>query len=202
MLSAEWLVYRPEVLAINVGNGALSLTLTQQALWFNNSRGPLVYKLVSGDFKVSARVRVRKASSPANPPSNPVHLGGLMVRNPAGEQPGGVENDAFIVTGYDENDLSVETKSTVNSVSTYVGPSWPSGDAELRLCRVGSTLRMYKRAISGGAFTLAQTYERPDLPATLQVGANVYSLNAPDLVASFDEIVFAKAASQADCEAN
>jgi len=199
LLGPEWLVYRPEVLDIAVGSGALSLTLTQQALWYNNSRGPLVYKLVSGDFKVTARVRAKKASNPQEAPANAVHLGGLMARDPAGEAPGGAENYVFIVVGYDENDISVETKSTTNSVSQYVGPTWPSSDAELRLCRVGSTFRLYKRPISGGAFTLAQTYDRPDLPAQLQVGANIYSLNTPDLQVSFDEIVFGKASSEADC---
>jgi hypothetical protein len=90
----------------------------------------------------------------------------------------------------------------VNSVSTYEGPSWPSGDAELRLCRVGSMFYLYKRALGAGTFTLANTYDRPDLPAKLQVGGNVYSLNAPDLVANFDEITFAEATSEADCAAN
>lgn len=202
MLDPAWHVYRPEVLDIAVGSGALSLTLTQQALWFNNSRGPLVYKLVSGDFKVTAHIRARKNSSPQEAPASAVHLGGLMARDPAGEAPGAAENYVFVVVGYDENDISVETKSTTNSVSQYVGPTWPSSDAELRLCRVGSTFRLYKRPISGGAFTLAQTYERPDLPGELQVGANIYSLNAPDLKVSFDEIVFEKASSEADCAAD
>jgi hypothetical protein len=106
------------------------------------------------------------------------------------------------VAGYDENDLSVETKSTLNSMSMYEGPSWPSGDAELRLCRVGSMFYMYKRGIGEATFTLAKTYDRPNLPTKLQVGGNVYSLSAPDLVAHFDEMTFADASSEADCAAN
>jgi hypothetical protein len=201
-LSPEWLVFRPEVLDISVSASALSLRLTQQALWYNDSRGPLVYKFVAGNFKVTARVRVRKASNSAEPPSNTVHLGGLMARDPQGEMAGAKENYVFIVTGFDENDLSVETKSTIDSMSMYEGPSWPSGDAELRLCRVGSMFYTYKRAIGGASFTLATSYDRPTLPPKLQVGGNVYSLSAPDLVASFDEITFADVASEADCAAN
>lgn len=202
MLSSDWLVYRPEVLAINVSGGALSLHLTQQALWYNASRGPLVYKFVTGNFKVTSRVRVRKASNPAANPSNPVHLAGLMARNPQGEMAGANENYVFVVAGFDENDLSVETKSTVDSVSAYEGPTWPSADAELRLCRIGNSFHLYKRMIGAATFTLAKTYDRPDLPAKLQVGANIYSASAPDLAASFDEVTFAEAASEADCAAN
>jgi hypothetical protein len=201
-LSSDWMVFRPEVLNITVANGSLSLRLDQQALWFNDNRGPLVYKNVTGNFRVTSRVQVRKASNPAVPPTNAVHLGGLMARNPQGAMPGASENYVFIVAGFDEVDLSIETKTTVNSVSTYEGPTWPSGDAELRLCRVGSKFFLYKRALGGPSFTLAKTYDRPDLPATLQVGANVYSYMTPDLLAQFDEITFSPVASEADCSAN
>lgn len=201
-LSSDWMVFRPEVLNITVANGALSLRLDQQALWYQNNRGPLVYKFVTGNFKMTSRVRVRKTSNPAEPPSKTVHLGGLMARDPQGEMPGATENYVFIVVGFDEMDLSVETKTTVNSVSTYEGPAWPSGDAELRLCRVGSMFHLYKRALGGATFTLAKSYDRPDLPAKLQVGGNVYSASAPDLIANFDEITFADATSESDCAAN
>ncbi len=202
MLSSEWLVYRPEVLNISVANGALSLRLDQQALWYNDSRGPLVYKFVSGNFKITSRVRVRKTSNPTMPPSNTVHLGGLMARDPQGEMPGAKENYVFIVAGFDEVDLSVETKTTVDSVSTYEGPAWPSGDAELRLCRVGSMFHLYKRAIGAATFDFAKSYDRPDLPAKLQVGVNVYSASMPDLAANFDEVTFAPASDMAECAAN
>lgn len=202
ILSSDWLVYRPEVLGIDVKSGALSLRLTQQALWFNGNRGPLVYKFVSGNFKVTSRVHVRKASNPAANPTTPVHLAGLMARNPQGEIVGANENYVFIVAGFDEVDLSVETKSTLESVSSYEGPAWASADAELRLCRVGNTFYMYKRMIGAATFTLAKTYDRPDVPAKLQVGMNVYSATTPDLMAGFDEITFADAANEADCAAN
>ena len=201
-LSSEWMVFRPDVLNITVANGALSLRLDQQALWFNDSHGPLVYKYVTGNFRMTARVLLHKASNPAEAPTNAVHLGGLMARDPQGEMPGAPENYVFIVAGFDEVDLSIETKSTVNSVSTYEGPAWPTADAQLRLCRLGSKFYLYKRAPAAAAYGLAQIYDRPDLPAKLQVGANVYSYMTPDLVAKFEEITFAPAATQVDCESS
>jgi hypothetical protein len=196
-LSAAWSVFRPELVTITVSGGAMNVLAKTQSLWFNASQGPLVYKTVTGDFVVTGRVRARRASAPAMPPNQTIHLGGLMARNPAGPP----ENYAFVVVGVDVNDLSVETKTTVNGASTYTGPSWPSGDAELRLCRVGADLRMMKRDVSGGvAWTEAATFNRPDLPAALQVGGVIYANQAaPDLTVAFEEITFAPVSALADC---
>ncbi len=100
--------------------------------------------------------------------------------------------------GYDENDVSVETKTTTSGVSTYDGPSAPSSDAELRVCRIGATLRLRKRT-GGGAWQDAAVYDRPDLPPTLRVGPVVYAnASPPDLDVAFDEVVFASP-TPADC---
>jgi len=119
-----------------------------------------------------------------------------MARAPGG----GAESYVFIVLGQDVDDLSVETKTTVAGVSTFAGPAWPSGDAELRICRVGATFVLLKRDIAGGAFVSAATYERADLPNDLQVGPFLYAdTAAPDLAATFDEVTFARVGSAADC---
>ena len=195
-LSPGWSVLHPELVGVSVQGGALRLEATADSLWFNASQGPLVHKTVSGDFMITSRVRARSAATPAQPPAQTIHLGGLMARDPASAS----ENFVFIVVGRDENDISVETKNTVASVSTYTGPTWPSGDAELRLCRVGSSFRMLKRDIAGGAWTDAATFDRPDMPATLQVGAVMYAhTQAPDLAVSFDEVTFAPVTSLGDC---
>jgi hypothetical protein len=45
---------------------------------------------------------------------------------------------------------------------------------------------MWKRAIgSNEPWTLAATYERPDLPEELMVGLNIYSDSTPDFQAVF-----------------
>ena len=198
-LDPSWTVLNAPVVAPSIGSSALALALTTQALWYQANQGALVYKEVTGDFRVTARVHARKTSAPSDPPSIAVHLGGLMARDPASDGPSAPENYLFIVVGFDENDLSVETKNTLDDASDYVGPSWPSADAELRLCRVGSAFHLYRRALGAATFEEATVYDRPDLPPTLQVGPNVYSLTAPDLTVSFDEVTFARVASLADC---
>lgn len=195
-LDSSWQVFRPELVDVAVGGGALSITPNQRVLWFDDSQGALIHKRVTGDFTVTATVRARSVAAPSQPPSMPIHLGGLMVRSavPAGQ--GTLEDYVFIVAGYDVNDLSVETKTTVDGTSAYQGPSWPSGDAELRICRLGATFRLYKRAIGAGTWTLAQTYTRNDLSGAVQVGPNAYAnSDSPDLVVSFDQVVFTDAAA-------
>jgi hypothetical protein len=196
-LDPSWTVFNDAALDATVSAGALHLELTAPALWFQASRGTLVHKSVTGDFRVTATVHARKTSAPSEPPDTTIHLGGLMARDPASDA--GMENYVFIVVGFDENDVSVETKSTTNDMSDYVGPTWPQTEAELRLCRVGSSFRLYKRPVGGTMWQEAMVYDRPDMPATLQVGPNAYSLSMPDLTVDFDEVTFARVSSVADC---
>jgi hypothetical protein len=189
-----------EVLGVETVDGRecykLRLTPNQYLLWYEESQGTLVSKLVTGDFKATTIVRARRASNPSLAPDQHIHLAGLMARKPGN----GSENYVFIVVGNDEQDLSVETKSTTNGVSDYDGPSWGSGDAELRICRIGGVFTLYKRTIGAPSWTLAATYQRGDLPLTLEVGPNVYAAaSAPDLEASFDEVRFEGVCDLAGC---
>ena len=194
----DWSVFQPSAVDIAVDDGALVLTLKRRALWFNQEQGVLVYQPVTGNFRVTAVVSATRASSPGRPPGGDgtVQLGGLMAR--AGVP--GRENYVFIVVGSDATGLAVETKTTVDSVSAWEGPNWPAPAAELRLCRVGQTFFLYKRAVdSGENWTLAQTIDRPDLPETLQVGANLYTDSRPDLQVRFDHLRIEPAETESDC---
>lgn len=198
-LDPSWTAHNADLVNVTLSGGALELEAPVNSLWYNDSEGPLLFKTVAGDFRVTATVRARRASDPSLPPAHNVHLGGLMARDPSGDG-GGAENYVFIVVGNDVNDLSVETKTTLSSVSSYEGPSWPSGDAELRVCRLGAVVRLYKRLVGAAEWTLAATFTRPDLPGALQAGPFIYAAQGgPDLIVSFDQVTFADAASVADC---
>ncbi len=188
-LDPKWHVHRPDVAAVRVESGQLALTMQAEALWFQDQDSVLVFQEITGDFAVEAAVHAESTQSPGSPPNRMVHLGGLMARD--GES--STENYVFVVVGFDEDDLSVETKSTTDGHSDYFGPAWGSGAAELRLCRNGAQFRLFKRPIGGASWELAATYPRPDLPRTLQVGANAYAFGTPDLTVRFDAVVFSTA---------
>ncbi len=187
----------PEVLEVySVLNGAaieiddrpegLTITLIRRALWFQDQRGVLIWKPVTGDFVIEADVQTSRASDPSQPPGadGRVELAGLMAR-----ADGARENYVFIVVGGDADGLSVETKSTTDNSSEFNGPAWDSGSASLQLCRNGSTFLLAKRPIgSAEPWAPAIAYERPDLPDTLQVGLNIYCDSTPDLQAVFTAI--------------
>ena len=182
----DWTALNGAAVEIERDGDALVLTLVRRALWFQAQRGVLFWVPITGDFVISARVHTVRASDPSQPPGGDgtVQLAGLMARADAVR-----ENYVFIVVGSDPDGLSVETKSTTQNATVFDGPAWGSASAELQLCRSGSTFVLTKRDIgSDGDVIVAATYERPDLPATLQVGVNVYSDSAPDVVARFESL--------------
>jgi hypothetical protein len=188
-LDASWIVLRPDLADISVGQGTLSVRPHPNALWYQAGQGELVYKLVTGDFKATATVHTRKATDSSMPPDQNVELGGVMARSPDGSS----ENYVLIVVGFAEmGHLAIEHKDTTNSNSVFAESPW-TADAELRLCRTGSTFAVFKRN-PGDASWGSADYQatRTDLPATMQVGAVAYDNDAaPDLNVTFDELTFA-----------
>jgi hypothetical protein len=201
-LDPSWSVLNPQFLGISVSGGQLHLAAVpgQDSVWFATSTKALVYKLVTAsNFKVTTTVFPRKRTDPTQAPTNALHVGGIMARNPSNAAG---ENYVFIMMGSNESAVpGVEVKSTTNGSSVFEEPSWPSPlAADLRICRVGSSFQLYKRVPGDAAWTLAITYDRPDLPQTLQVGPTLnYSGPDDDLTVGFERITFAPITSAADC---
>lgn len=193
---AEWEVFQGEDASFVIEGGQLHIEPSDRSLWFNATTAFHLFRTVESDgFMVTAPVRVRRISMPDLPPETQYRLGGIMVRDPSA----GAPNYVFIVMGADDNDVSVETKTTINGSSSYEGPPWPSGEGELRICRLGSTFHLLIREL-GGAWSLQATFDRPDLPSRVAVGPVAYANNAPaDVRISYEEIVFAAVAGEGDC---
>lgn len=194
-----WTVFRPEVFDVAVEGNRMRLTLHQVARWAGNGQGGLVYQEASGDFRLTATVRARRASDPTQTVSSIVSLGGLTARNPDGADQGGRENYVHIVVGNTPSGVGVETKTTVEGATSYEAVPDASGDVELRICRIGSNFHLYKRPIGSTIWVLAATYERPDLPERLQVGANIYSVLLPDLQVLIEDLRVEAAPDEAAC---
>ncbi len=204
--NSPWQFVNRDGVIAHVSNSELNLELTQRLLWFNNSRGVLMYQTVEGNFKATTSVRVYKSSDPDMLPDLPVQLAGLMARRP--DSDAGSENYVFIVVGFDVNDISVETKSTVNGQSEFEGPSWPNGQAELRICRIDDTFYSYKRMPGETVWQVADDpntgipwpLERADMNGELQLGINIYTAEPQfDVSASFDYFRVEAVANVMDC---
>ena len=184
---AGWQLINPQAVHVSVDDGALVLDLIGSVIWFNADKGVLFSRDVTGDFRATATVRTAKSSDASAAPGQDgsIQLAGLMARTqvPA-------ENSVFIATGSIGNSSGLETKTTESSRSVYFQRGQPTaGDAELRLCRIGSTFLLWWRHVdSNEDWTHMSTFDRKDIPATVQVGANIYTDGVPDIVARFEDL--------------
>jgi hypothetical protein len=143
--------------------------------WFEDFRGAYLYKLVDGDFAVT--MRIEATGLDGGVPSSNFSLAGILVRAPRPPAPTferGRENWLFINTGANERQPRVETKTTVDSLSTLRLIPSRAGPIELRIERRGTTFSLY-RQYDGEVRERVETFERPDLPETLQVGIDAYT---------------------------
>ena len=132
--------------ALDVGEttpGALHIEPYHSA-WVRDLNAPFLFREVTGDFDVRARVRVRGHAGDI--PGGTWSLGGLMARVPARTTAERwaprAENWHFITTGVGHvaGEPMTETKSTFNSYSSLKLRPFPTGWVELRLVRVGMSL--------------------------------------------------------------
>ena len=204
-LSADWQILNGEAFALQLEGGELGLTPNRNTVWYQKDQGPGVVRMVRGDFKLSTSTRARKRTNPSTGVDAGYQFSGIIVRDPASDSMLSGENYVFSVVGYRGDYLSAETKTTVDGHSTVLGPAWPSSDADLRICRVGSTFSLHDRPYSGsrtatGAWHLATRYDRPDLPEAVQAGLIAYAFtDAFDLHATFSHVAIEPITSLEDC---
>lgn len=181
----SWATINPQAAQISLDDGALVMHLIGRVLWFNDQKGVLFHESVTGDFRATATVRTSKASDPSAAPGQDgtIQLAGLMART---EVPS--ENYVFIVSGSIGNSTGLESKTTTASRSVYIQRAASTqGDADLQLCRRGATFQLAWRAAgSTDDWQPMTTFDRPDMPPTLEVGANIYTDSVPDLIARFE----------------
>ncbi|MCA9668704.1 MAG: hypothetical protein KC503_24090 [Myxococcales bacterium] len=212
---SSWInLYPARLTTLDIGSSAAGrLTMVPVAqtnnAWYSDSRGPLLYKLVTGNFVVEASVRIGRTSNPALPPTGQFNAAGFVIRDPASSNPGG-ERWVMYNIGYQDSAVARETKTTRaasgSSLSTLYLNNTPSAStsAILRVCRVGNTFHFFHRHGSASSFTAepyaastrisgngaAQVtpgttlgspiqFTRTDMPATLQVGLMTGTWAAP-----------------------
>lgn len=178
-----------KIRALDVGTttpGALHLQPYHSA-WVRDLNAPFLFKTVSGDFDVRARVRVRGLADDV--PGGTWSLGGLMARVPnrstaAAWEPRR-ENWHFITTGvgHARGESMTETKSTFNSHSSLKLRPFPSGWVELRLVRVGMALVALARPDGATQWQVRDRFYRMESNPAMQVGLIAYTTSddVPDV---------------------
>lgn len=182
LATVEGFPNQAETLDINTTSPGQLYLMPYTSGWFADFRGILLYKEVTGDFDVTTRIEATSKSGPV--PKRTYSLGGLMARTPRTSTPATWlplhENWIFINTGYGDTapnrkgKAQMETKTTVESDSTLELVAIPNGPVDIRIVRIGPTFVMLYRP-AGRAWVVSKRYQRPDMPATLQVGLDAYT---------------------------
>lgn len=198
-INSSWLLFNNQMFTtpVPINNGFMEINVDDNlcsptCVWWKESNAGFIYKTVTGNFDVVTAVFTKQKSNPSLDIDNDTQLAGLMARDPASTSSGN-ENYVFNVTGVRFDTPSIELKSTSNNTSTinaYTDNMTTGTNAELRIVRENATFRMYSRPIGSTTWTLRNTYNRPDLPTTLQVGVIAYTFESfpGKLSARFDYI--------------
>jgi len=168
--------------------GSLTIIPSQTPGWFADGDGPLIFKMLTGNFAVHTAVRAESVGSPGQAPASNFNSAGLMARDPSGQS--GPENYIMLNVGTQNNGIpgrvGSETKTTANSESElYLDAG--SNRGELVLCRVGDDFISFRFLEGDSGWIETNRFNRRDLPNSLQVGMVVNAFQAPaDLRATFD----------------
>jgi hypothetical protein len=193
-----WSTVNPQAVRISRDGDDLVLELVGSVLWYQADRGVLFSTDITGDFRMTATVRTSSLADPSKPPGGDgtIQLAGLMART---EVP--AENYVFIVAGSIGQSTGIETKTTTNSQSIYVQRGRAvEGDADLRLCRVGTVFDLsWREAGTEGEWTRMSTFDRREMPETLQVGVNIYTDGVPGIAARFENLTLTPLADGEGC---
>lgn len=183
-----WNADQLETFDINTTEADHLVMIPYTTVWFEDYRGPMVYKTVSGDFMFTTEVEISNRTGTGVPESE-FSLAGVMLRTPreisngAEDWTSGGENYVFLSLGFASNNSSycggcpaphLEVKTTTSGNSILRIASAESQRMVLRVLRLGNYI-ILMRGVPGGDFVVHQRYNRSDFPEEIQVGLVTYT---------------------------
>lgn len=172
--------------------------------WLTNNNGSMASRQISGDVDQRVRLQVYNATFTGLPALNGYQLVGIAVHDPTRPPAAGAQYNYVHVTAGVFNGAvggySVETKNTVNNVSTFPATSLTvvgSFLIDLRLVRVGTLISSFYRQGTADALESNsnwighQSFTRAAFPNTLDWGLIVYSsLASCSIGAAFRKVMY------------
>ncbi|HLO40213.1 MAG TPA: GC-type dockerin domain-anchored protein [Phycisphaerales bacterium] len=179
-VAESWNADQLEIYDINASLPGGMVMMPYACTWYRDYRGPMNFKLASGDFALTAHVRVTSRDGVSTPGSL-YSLGGIMLRTPRAITPGtwtpGGENYVFLSLGYGQDTTihpQFEVKTTIASDSVLQLSPAQGLEATLQIARAGEYVIALLRE-PGGPWEVHRRYHRPDMPGILQAGMVTYS---------------------------
>ena len=177
-----WMADDLEVFDINATTPGRMTMMPYTTSWFEDYRGPLVFKEVTGDFVITTDVEVSARDGASVPGIGTEYsLAGIMIRTPRDITPQtwtpDGENYIFLSLGYGNAqppDYQFEVKTTEDGDSTLILAPAPANQAAIQVARLGTSVIVLRRE-PGQPWVIHNRYERADMPETLQVGLVSYT---------------------------
>ena len=139
--------------------------------WYQDIRGALIFKEITGDFIFTTRIIVRNRAGQAVLPANIFSLAGMMIREPRSITNGindwapGGENYVFLSIGRGGNgnggQFELEVKSTTNSSSFLEHPDINVSEIYMRMVKVNGVI-IVMRSFDNITWTMHTRFSRPD----------------------------------------
>lgn len=192
----NWNVDQLAVYDINQTQADRLVMVPHTVVWYEDWRGPMAFKEVSGDFVFTTQVHVSDRDDVGDsdaddiPNGSQYSLAGAMIRTPrqivdpaADWQPGNRLNDdtntgenfVFLSLGHGVGgQATYEVKTTRNSLSQLELTPTTVTTATLQVARIGDTVLLMRQE-PGQDWIVHERFHRPDLPDTLQVGMVTYT---------------------------
>lgn len=194
-----WNAQQLEEYNIDTGTPSHLLMIPHTSSWFQNLRGTLLHKMISGNFVFTTEARATNRAQNDIPGGN-YSLAGIMMRTPINyhenDPPGAInnwlpgrENYVFHAFGHaDEGHPTCngcgagphfEIKTTRNSNSILEVTAAPSTHVQIRMARIGQYIILLAAPIDQngniGNFEVRDRFERADFPQEVQVGFVAYT---------------------------
>lgn len=188
--------------------GALAIEPLVTGGWFDDFRGPFLYKDVTGDFMLEVSVSVEAGDG--GWPADPFNSAGILARTPSID----IEDHVLWNVGNQFSVPGTEGKITEGSVSDLTLTNLPGSLAEptpiqLRMCRLGDTFVLADRFPGETSFSVVHEFLHASMPDTVQVGPAMTSWNGtsgipntavtPDVTAIWNYARFSPIENAADC---
>lgn len=195
---SRWEILNPTAAQLEVREGGLHVRPSRLTVWYQHRTALQLHQTVAGDFAVTASLRV--ADLAGGVPAHIWRLAGLQLRDPSTPAVHAYEGAFGSAAPWITHELIFLHKSTIADDTTMAHVVHPSGAGQIRLCRVGATVRAMYRGSSDDPWVVADERERPDLAGPLAAGPVAYDFNGQaNFEAVFDDVTFAEIASMEGC---
>ncbi|MFP6597973.1 MAG: hypothetical protein VCC01_11000 [Candidatus Hydrogenedentota bacterium] len=150
-VTESWNADQLEILSIDTTTPGRMTVMPYTCTWYEDYRGPLIYKNITGDVVVTTSMQVTGRDGSSIPQSQ-YSLSGLMFRTPRVITPGtwisGGENYVFFSIGHGDNrgsSYQFERKTTTNGTSNLILSPSLGNSALLQIARLGNYIILLRR---------------------------------------------------------